>query len=97
MLKRSQRNLTSIIRSSAQRRFSANNERLLVAARCSTALSKFRVVSSRIPRYLKIYTHSIMSPLNINFWHGLAKLNTMIFFFHIHYKSMFNIELLERI
>jgi hypothetical protein len=39
VLKRSQRNLTSIIRSSAQRRFSVNSERLLVTAKCSTTVA----------------------------------------------------------
>jgi hypothetical protein len=63
MLKRSWRSLTSIIHSSAQWGFNANNERLLATAKCSTALSKFGVVSSRIPKYLKVYTRSITSPL----------------------------------
>jgi hypothetical protein len=56
-------------------------ECLLVAARCSTTLSRFGVVSNRIPRYLKVCTRSITSPSNTNFWHGLAELNTMIFVF----------------
>ncbi len=77
MLKRS----TSIIRSFAQRQFSVNNEDLLAVARCFTTLSRFRVVSSKIPRYLKVYTCSITSPLNTNSWHGLAELNTMTFVF----------------
>ncbi len=81
MWKMSQHSLTSIIRSSAQRRFSVNNKCLIIAARCSTALFRFGVVSSRIPKYLKVYTCLVMSPLNTNSWHGLIKLNTMIFFF----------------
>ncbi len=71
----------SIIRSSAQQWFSANNERLLIATKCSTSLSRFGVVSSRIPRYWKVYTSSITSPSNTNFWHGSIELNTMIFVF----------------
>ncbi len=58
-----------------------NNKHLLAATKCSTALSRFEVLSSRIPRYLKVYTRSIMSPLNINSWHGLTELNTMTFVF----------------
>jgi len=81
VLKRSQRNLTSVIHSFAQRRFSSNNECLLAIARCSTALSRFEVVLSRIPKYLKVYTHSITSPSNINSWYGSIKLNTMTFVF----------------
>ncbi len=81
MLKRSQCSLTSIVRSSTQRQFNANKECLLVAARCSTTLSKFEVVSSRIPRYLKVCTSSIASPSNTNYWHGFTKLNTMTFVF----------------
>ncbi len=81
VLKRSQRSLTSIIHSFAQWRFSTNNKCLLVAARCSTTLSRFGVVLSRIPKYLKVYTHSIMSPSNKNSWHGSTKLNTMTFIF----------------
>jgi hypothetical protein len=81
VLKRSQHSLTSMIRSSTQRRFSANNECLLIAARCSIMLSKFEVVSSRISMYLKDYTRLITSPLNTNSWHGSAKLNTMTFVF----------------
>ncbi len=79
MLKRSQCSLTSIICSFAQWRFSANNEHLLVVAKCSNALSRFGVVLGRIPRYLKVYTRLIASPSNTNFWHGSTKLNTMIF------------------
>jgi hypothetical protein len=71
----------SMIRSFAQRQFNADNEHLLAAIRCSTTLSKFGVVLSRIPRYLKVYTHSITSPSNTNFWHGLVELNTMTFVF----------------
>ncbi len=81
MLKRSQRSLTAIICSSTQWRFSANNKRLLAVVRCSITLSRFKVVSSRIPRYLNVYTRSIMSPSNINFWHGSTELNTMTFVF----------------
>ncbi len=81
MLKRSQRNLTSIICSSTQRWFNANNECLLVVARCSITLSKFGVVSNRIPRYLKVYTRSITSPSNTNSWHESTELNTMTFVF----------------
>ncbi len=81
VLKRSQRSLISIIHSSAQWQFSANNERLLAALRCSTTLSKFKVVSSKIPKYLKVCTRSIMSPSNTNSWHGLVELNTMTFVF----------------
>jgi hypothetical protein len=72
---------SSIICSLAQCRFSANSERLLVAVRCSIALSKFEVVLNRIPKYLKVCTRSIMSPSNINSWHGWVELNTMIFVF----------------
>ncbi len=71
----------SIIRSSAQRWFNANNEHLLVAVRCSITLSKFGVVSSKILRYLKVCTLSIASPLNTNSWHGSTELNTMAFVF----------------
>jgi hypothetical protein len=71
----------SIICSSARWWFSANNKHLLIAIKCSIALSKFEVVLSKIPRYLKVYTHSIMSPSNTNSWHGSTKLNTMIFVF----------------
>ncbi len=39
------------------------------------------MVSSRIPKYLKVYTCSITSPSNTNSWYGLAKLNTMTFVF----------------
>ncbi len=81
MLKRSQCNLTSIIHSSAQWQFSANNECLLTVAKCSTSLFRFEVVLNRIPRYLKVYTCSITSPSNINSWHGSAELNTMTFVF----------------
>jgi len=81
MLKRSQRNLMSIIRNSAQWQFSANNKHLLATTKCSTALSKFEVVSSRILRYLKVYTRSIVSPSNTNSWHGSTELNTMTFVF----------------
>ncbi len=81
MLKRSQCSLTSIIRSSAQRWFNANNKHLLAAARCSIALSKFKVVSNKIPKYLKVYTCSITSLSNINSWHGLAESNTTTFVF----------------
>ncbi len=81
VLKRSQRSLTSIIRSFAQQRFSANNKHLLVTTKCCTTLSKFGVVSNKIPRYLKVYTCSITSPLNINSLHESAKLNTMTFVF----------------
>jgi hypothetical protein len=81
MLKRSQHSLMSIIHSFAQRRFSANNKRLLANARYSTTLSRFGVVSTRIPKYLKVYTRLIMSPSNTNFWHGSTKLNTMTFVF----------------
>ncbi len=81
VLKRSQHRLTSIIRSSAHRHFNVNNERLLVVTKCSIALFKFRVVTSRIPKYLKVCTRSITSPLNTNFWHGSIELNTMTFVF----------------
>ncbi len=81
VLKRSQRSLTSIIRSSAQWQFSVNNECLSTTVRRSTTLSRFRVVSSKIPRYLKVCTRSITSPLCTNSWHGLAELNTMTFVF----------------
>jgi hypothetical protein len=81
MLKRSQHNSTSIICNSAQQRFSVNNEHLLATVRCSTALSRFEVVLSRIPKYLKVCTRSITSPSNTNFWHGSTKLNTMTFVF----------------
>jgi hypothetical protein len=81
VLKRSQHSLTSIICRSAQRWFTANSERLLTTTRCSAALSRFEVVLSRIPRYLKVYTHSIASPSNKISWHGLVKLNTMTFVF----------------
>ncbi len=53
----------------------------MAATRCSTTLSRFGVVSSKIPKYLKVYTHSITSPLNTNSWHGSTKLNTMTFVF----------------
>jgi hypothetical protein len=33
------------------------------------------------PKYLKVYTCSIMSPSNINSWHGSTELNTMAFIF----------------
>jgi len=79
VLKRSQRSLMSIIRSFAQRRFSANNERLLVAARCSTTLSKFEVVLNRIPKYLKVCTCSITSLSNTNSLHGSTELNNVTF------------------
>jgi hypothetical protein len=81
VLKRSQCNLTSIIRSFAQWRFNANNECPVVVTRCSTAVSRFGVVSSKIPRYLKVYTRSIASPSNTNCSHGSTKLNTMTFIF----------------
>ncbi len=81
ILKRPQRSLTSIIHSFTQRWFSANNERLLATVRCYTALSKFEVVSSRIPKYLKVCTRSIMSPSNTNSWHRSTELNTMTFVF----------------
>jgi len=81
MLKRSQRSLTSIIRSSTQWRFSANSKHLLAIVKCSTTLSRFGVVSSKISKYLKVCTHLIMSPSNTNSWHGSAKLNTMTFCF----------------
>jgi len=71
----------SIIRSFAHQRFNANSERLLVVARCSTALSKFKVVSNRIHGYWKVCTHSIMSFSNTISWHGLVELNTMTFVF----------------
>ncbi len=71
----------SIIHSFAHRRFSANSERLLVVTRCSIALSKFKVVLSRIPGYWKVCTHSIMSFSNTIFWHGSVELNTMTFVF----------------
>ncbi len=88
MLKRSHRSSTSIIRSSAQRWFSANNEHLLAIVRCSTAMFRFGVVSSRIPRYLKVYTRLMTSPSNTNFWHKSTKLNTMTFgFFTFTIKS----------
>jgi len=74
VLKRSQR-------SSTQQQFNVNSEHLLVAAIFSTALSRFGVVLSRIPRCLKVCTCSITSPSNTNSWHGLAKLNTMTFVF----------------
>ncbi len=70
-----------IIGSFAQRWFSANNECLLVVAKCSTTLSRFGVVSNKIPRYLKVYTRSIVSLSNTNFWHGSTELNTMTFVF----------------
>ncbi len=53
----------------------------MTTIRCSTPLFKFGVVSSKIPRYLKVCTHLITSPLNTNSWHGSTKLNTMIFVF----------------
>jgi hypothetical protein len=81
VLKRSQRSLMSIICSSTQRWFSVNNEHLLTIAKCSIALSRLGAVLSKIPKYLKVYTHSIMSSLNTNSWHGSAKLNTMTFIF----------------
>jgi len=81
VLKRSQHNLMSIIRSSTHWQFNANSERLLVAARCSTALSRFGVVLSKIPKYLKVCTCSIMSPSNTNSWHGSIELNTTTFVF----------------
>jgi hypothetical protein len=87
VLKRSHRSLTSIICSFAQWRFNANSERLLAATKCSIALSKFKVVLSRISKYFKVCTCSITSPLNTNFWHGSTELNTMTFVF-----SMFMIS-----
>ncbi len=81
VLKRSQRSLTSIIRNSAQRRFNTNNERLLAVVKCSIALSRFKVVLNRIPKYLKVCTCSITLTSNTNSWHGSAELNTMIFVF----------------
>ncbi len=81
MLKKSRRILTSIIHSFAHWKFNANNKHLLAIARHSTALSRFEVVSNKIPKYLKVYTCSIVSPSNINSWHGSTKLNTMTFFF----------------
>jgi len=56
-------------------------KRLVAIARCSTTLSKFEVVLSRIPKYLKVCTRSITSPSNTNFWHGSVELNTMTFVF----------------
>jgi len=44
-------------------------------------MSRFKVVSTRIPKYLKVCTHSITSPLNTNSWHGSAELNIMTFVF----------------
>ncbi len=76
---------------------SANNECHLAVARCSIALSRFGLVSNRILKYLKVCTHSIMSPLKTNSWHGLVELNTMTFFFHVHGKSTFSTELLQHI
>jgi len=73
--------VSSIICSSTQCRLSANSECLLAAVRCSTTLSRFEVVLSRIPRYLKVCTRWITSPSNINSWHGWVELNTMIFVF----------------
>jgi hypothetical protein len=81
VLKRLQCSLTSIIHISTQQWFNANNERLLIPTRCSTALSKFGVVSNKIPRYLKVCTLSIVSPLNTNSWHGSKELKTMAFVF----------------
>jgi len=57
---------TSIICSFAQRQFNVNNKCLLATARRFIALSKFEVVPSKIPRYLKVYTHSNASPSNTN-------------------------------
>jgi hypothetical protein len=71
----------SIIHSSTQRQFNVNNKCPLAVVKCSTTLSMFGVVLNKIPRYLKVYAHSITSPLNTNFWHGSIKLNTMTFVF----------------
>ncbi len=82
----------SIISSFAQRWFNVNNEHLLAVARCSTTLSKFGVVSNKIPRYLKVCTLSIMSPLNTNSWHGSTELNTMAFVFSMFTMSPRSIQ-----